>query len=304
VVPIADNSAQTGADTIATDDVTTLNGGASSGVKVQRVKVGYGDDASYRDASSAFPLPVNLAASAAGAAQTSQALTASAAATLAGAASTSGSWVLDAGPAGNASFELVATAFVGTVVFEQSYDAAGANGRWAAVPVMPEDGSAPISSLAINTAVAYVRQFSVGMLGPKLFRVRCSAFTSGTLTVTGSGGPGWYEGQPSLAAGSNNIGTVAIAIGSTGTVTTVNTNGTANTNSVSLAADPNRDGLLILNRGTAPVNIGFGTTVTSTVYSLTLAAGQLYEVPQALVGLAVNTMSAVASVPLNFTAVT
>lgn len=55
---MADNSSQSGADTIATDDVTTLNGAGSTGVKVQRVKIGYGDDGSHRDASSAFPLPV------------------------------------------------------------------------------------------------------------------------------------------------------------------------------------------------------------------------------------------------------
>ena len=48
----------TGGDTIATDDVTTLNGSASSGVKVQRVKVGFGDENTARDASALFPLPV------------------------------------------------------------------------------------------------------------------------------------------------------------------------------------------------------------------------------------------------------
>ena len=39
----------TGGDIIATDDLTTLNGGAVSGFKVQRVKVGFGSDASLRD---------------------------------------------------------------------------------------------------------------------------------------------------------------------------------------------------------------------------------------------------------------
>lgn len=48
----------TGGDTIATDDLTTLNGGASTGVKVQRVKVMFGDDGIARDASQAFPFPV------------------------------------------------------------------------------------------------------------------------------------------------------------------------------------------------------------------------------------------------------
>lgn len=58
---MADNSTQTGADTIATDELVTLNGAASTGVKAQRVKVGYGDDGIFRDASAAFPLPVILA---------------------------------------------------------------------------------------------------------------------------------------------------------------------------------------------------------------------------------------------------
>lgn len=57
---MADNTAQTGTDTLATDDVTTLNGGASSGVKVQRIKVAFGDDGTSRDASASFPLPVTL----------------------------------------------------------------------------------------------------------------------------------------------------------------------------------------------------------------------------------------------------
>jgi hypothetical protein len=58
---MADNTtlpAGSGGDVVATDDVTTLNGGASSGVKVQRVKVMFGDDNTARDASDAFPMPV------------------------------------------------------------------------------------------------------------------------------------------------------------------------------------------------------------------------------------------------------
>jgi hypothetical protein len=55
---MADNTVQTGTDVISTDDVTTLNGSVSSGVKVQRVKSTYGDDGTSRDVSQAFPLPV------------------------------------------------------------------------------------------------------------------------------------------------------------------------------------------------------------------------------------------------------
>jgi hypothetical protein len=55
---MADNTAVPGGtDTLATDELTTLNGGASSGVKVQRVKNGYGADGDHRDASDAFPMP-------------------------------------------------------------------------------------------------------------------------------------------------------------------------------------------------------------------------------------------------------
>jgi hypothetical protein len=55
---MAENTTQTGNATIAADDVATLNGAASSGVLVQRVKETYGDDGTARDVSDAFPLPV------------------------------------------------------------------------------------------------------------------------------------------------------------------------------------------------------------------------------------------------------
>lgn len=55
---MADNSPQNGTDTIATDDLATLNGGAVSGVKVQRAKVGYGSDGDLRDVDATHGLPV------------------------------------------------------------------------------------------------------------------------------------------------------------------------------------------------------------------------------------------------------
>jgi hypothetical protein len=58
---MADNTTLPGTgDVISTDDVTTLNGSASSGVKVQRNKVTFGPDNSSRDVSGGFPLPVTL----------------------------------------------------------------------------------------------------------------------------------------------------------------------------------------------------------------------------------------------------
>lgn len=56
---MADNTTQGGSDTLATDDLTTINGSASSGVKVERVKIGYGSDGSFRDVDSTYPLPVD-----------------------------------------------------------------------------------------------------------------------------------------------------------------------------------------------------------------------------------------------------
>jgi hypothetical protein len=53
-----DNTAQTANDTIATDELTTLNGSPSSGVKVQRVKVGFGSDNDLRDVDSSNGLPM------------------------------------------------------------------------------------------------------------------------------------------------------------------------------------------------------------------------------------------------------
>ena len=47
-------------DVIATDDLTTLNGGAVSGFKAQRVKVGYGVDGTFTDAKGSTPLPVDV----------------------------------------------------------------------------------------------------------------------------------------------------------------------------------------------------------------------------------------------------
>lgn len=58
---MADNTtlnAGTGGDVIATDDLTTLNGGAVSGFKAQRVKVGFGSDGALTDASETAGLPV------------------------------------------------------------------------------------------------------------------------------------------------------------------------------------------------------------------------------------------------------
>ena len=52
-----------GGDKIATDELTLINGAAAeTGLKVQRVKVGFGPDGSLTDVSTDAPLPVSLSA--------------------------------------------------------------------------------------------------------------------------------------------------------------------------------------------------------------------------------------------------
>lgn len=288
-----------------TDDLATRNGGAYTGQKVQVVKIGYGLDSDIKEVNSTTQLlPVNIAGSGGAAAQTTQVLSVVGASTLAGAASSTSAWVLDVSSAGNASFHLLTAAFVGTIVFEQSFDPAGANGTWAPVPVVPEDVTGPpVNTLAINTAVAFIKQYTQDMFGPRLFRVRCSVFTSGTLTVLGSAGPGWYESQPSLAPSTSVIGAVSLAAGTTYTLTSVNTSGTTNTNTVLLAADTTRKGLVVTNRSTTALLLGFGVTTTTTLYSVSVPAGQTYEVPPQFAPAALNGMTTALTQPVNLSAV-
>lgn len=248
-------------------------------------------------------LNVNVAGSAGTSPSAAGSITAAAASTITGTASTTGSVVIDVSAAGNASFHLVTAAFVGTVVFEQSFDPAGAAGTWMAVPAVPEDSTVPVTQLAINTAVAYVRQYTVPMFGPALFRVRASVFTSGSLAVLLKAGPGWVESQPSLAESTKNIGTVDLGAATSATGTAVNNNATANTNSQVLAADPTRKGVVIYNtHASAIVLIGYGFATTSAIYSARLQPGQGVEVPPQFAKLAMNAQSTVASSPLAVTA--
>lgn len=60
---MSDGTLQRSNDNIATDELATLNGTDVSGtnpkLKVQRVKLGYGSDASLQDVDDAHPLPIS-----------------------------------------------------------------------------------------------------------------------------------------------------------------------------------------------------------------------------------------------------
>ena len=53
-------NAMTGGDVIATADTTSINGESVSGVKVERVKVGYGEGPNHQDVGPSDPLPVSI----------------------------------------------------------------------------------------------------------------------------------------------------------------------------------------------------------------------------------------------------
>jgi hypothetical protein len=281
-----------GGVTYVTDDI------GGTGRQAQVVKPAFGDDGVATMVSTTNPIPVAVTTSSGNTAPVTGALTAVAAATIAGTANTTGSVVMDVSAAGNASFHLLATAFVGTVTFEQSFDPAGTAGTWAPVPCIPEDAlTPPAATLAISTAVAYIRQFTQGMFGPARFRVRCSAFTSGSLTVYMKNGPGWVETQPALAPSSAVIGAVMPAGGTTFTGPTAITL-TANTALTIAAADTTgaRKGVVITNRhasGNVLVTFNAAATTANDLY-IVPPTGTL-EVPQGFVNALISVISTVAA---------
>jgi hypothetical protein len=249
---VADNVVVGGVN-YSTDDVTTLNGAtiAAGTAQTQRMKVQYGDDGTARDVSQAFPIPVNLAASAGNIPDVTGSLTVAAASTVTGTASTTGTGVIDIRNAGNASFHLASTGTSAghVVVFEQTLDPTGAVG-WAPVPCVPEDGT---SSPAATWTMAFpftvggvgyqTRQFTTAMLGAALFRVRLATLGTGTtLSYWLKGGPGFMEPQPALAPSNSVIGAVDLGTATTGALTSGTTSATANTNTVALAADATNRG--------------------------------------------------------------
>jgi hypothetical protein len=285
--PIADN-VTVGGVLYATDDV--------GGVQAQIVKPAHGADGVATMTSTAAPFPVNVTSSAGNMGTSAGNLTA-AAATATGTASSTSTVVDDVSQAGNVTVELTTAAstgaFVGTVVFESSVDPAGAVTRWDAIPAAAINPANPSgTTLALSLGAGVCRTYRAPMLGQSLFRVRCSAFTSGTLTVTIIPGPGWIENMPITQAQPP----------STFSVTRVTTSGTANTTTTLLAADSNRKGVQLWHDGTTgPVSVSWGVAAAnaSNVFSMDLAPGGYLEIPPAAATGAITCFSGTASVPLN-----
>ena len=150
-------------------------------------------------------VPVNLSTSQGNVAPVTGTLSAAAADAqgTATTASTTGQVIANVASAGNTTFHIVTSAFVGTVVFEASING-GVN--YAPLYSIREDGTGSDSSFVLSTAAAFIRQYTAGLAGFTHFRVRVSAFTSGTVAVVINQGPFLIETNPSLAASSVVIG--------------------------------------------------------------------------------------------------
>jgi len=210
---MADNTSQTGTDTIATDDVTTLNGAGSAGVKVERVKVGYGDDGTYRDSSTAFPLP-----SVTPSATTTGNITAANTTPDAGAGTANSSVVLTV-PDGHSavSIQLSGTFSAGTTVaFQTSID--GGTTWWYT------NARRSLNTLGANETQSLTSTDVTGGAAPNggnpsfwrgttgssaLYRVTCISYTAAdnvTVRILSSAGMGGTYQLGSLPAGVSNIG--------------------------------------------------------------------------------------------------
>lgn len=110
--------------------------------------------------------------------------------------------------AGNLTFHVAVGAFVGTLVFEGSLDG-GLN--WGPMVCIREDGTGADSSVALATATNFIRQYTVALAGYSHFKVRCSAFTSGAAAIYMVPGPFLIEPNPTLAAGTAQVGSVALS---------------------------------------------------------------------------------------------
>lgn len=277
---MADNTVQAGTDTIATDDVTTLNGGASSGVKVQRVKVMFGDDNTAQDVSAAFPMPTmtpDLTA------------TGTISATDAVVAAPSGSGVPVSGtPTANSyvAFAItnITTSVVqvsgtfgsGSVWFEASANAtSGTTGSWVT-----------LSHRTIGTATSVVQEFASAA---GVFRGNASGFAWFRARVTGATAPsiavvlratdssGTIALNAAIPTGTNRIGTMGKAPAATGTITSAALSLTSFT---ILAANTNRLGATFFNDSANIVYLGLtGSAVTTTAYTLQVPPNGYYELP-------------------------
>ena len=271
---MADNTllnSATGGDTIATDDLTTLNGGAVSGVKVQRTKVGYGTDGSLRDVDASWPLPV-LANPPTNASVGPTAFTAGDAVvaapvgdgTLVTGASTSGSIVSIAIPSGFTAWTtLVKNWANGTIYSEASFNSTnGTDGDWVEVKGR-RTGTAPGTESVVYAFVAngYYRGNGAGFTYYRLRFIGTSTFPTVQITLSEAQGATFLNSG--IPAGSSVIGGVTqsgawTVTGAGGTFPVTGTFYQA-TQPVSIATMPSTPVTGTFYQATQPVSIATNT---------------------------------------------
>lgn len=156
---------------------------------------------------------VNLAASASGYAVVAGSLTAAVGQTTGGSASTTAMVVAPASAAGNATVTINTSAFVGTISFEGSDDGGT---TYYTVAAAREDGSGQDTLYPINTAALLTRMWTIGLPGVTHFRVRCHAFTSGTVAVRIGLGAFLIEPNPIVTMTLSPSGTTGALAGNIG----------------------------------------------------------------------------------------
>lgn len=192
---MADNTAQDATDTIATDEVATLNGAASIGVKVQRTKTGYGDDGDYRDASQTYPLPVNLTSSSGNITNASGTVGAVNAAVT-----------LNVSTMGNGTIQLSGGTYTGlTLAFEATVD--GTN--WVALDCTRVDGYAVENMADFNATTTRAWNFTAAGIQSVRTRVTAIAQTAAP-TVLITAGPFLVDFSPAVPRMDGNRPTYAI----------------------------------------------------------------------------------------------
>lgn len=253
---MADNTLQTGSDNIATDDLTTLNGGGVSGVKVQRMKVGFGADGTQTDVTPNVGLPITG----------SQPASVSAASwTSATSAGTTLSFAI--GGYNTVSLAIIqgSTLTAGAVTFELSMD----NTSWVPLQLNRLDTFTASSTYTLQAST------NVGWTGSvdayNYFRVRLSTAIAGSGTVAIAAMPQTFAIEPTVTVGQS----VASLLNATvsGTVT-ANIGNTANTTPILIrqGGSTTASGLLIAKiLSAASTNSTLVLTGARAVYGYSLA---------------------------------
>lgn len=197
---MADNTtlnAGTGGDVIATDDITTLNGGATSGFKAQRVKVGWGVDGTFTDVTGTSGLPIQGLA----AASTTVSWTSATAVNTASSISIAGMNAV--------SVTLIPTTTftAGVLTFEVSPD----NTNWVPIAMARIDSYTSESSYTIAAGIN--RGWTTSVDGFNNFRVRLSTAITGTGTATIIIIPQAFAIEPMVTVGQATAGNLQTTIG-------------------------------------------------------------------------------------------